>query len=115
MTPLTVDSIREFNTRFHGDFLQPGSEDYDTARKVWNGMIDRRPACIARCKSTGDVQAAIRFARDNDLRIAIRGGGHNAAGLAVCDDGLVIDLSATRDVVVDPKARRARRWWRDLG
>ena len=71
-------------------------------------MIDRRPACIARCRSVDDVQAAIRFARDNDLPIAIRGGGHNAAGLAVYDGGMVIDLRGMRDVVVDPMARTAR-------
>ena len=103
-----ADRLREFSARFRGDLLRPGSEGYEAARVVWNGMIDRRPACIARCRSVDDVQAAIRFARDNDLPIAIRGGGHNAAGLAVCDGGMVIDLRGMRDVVVDPTARTAR-------
>jgi FAD/FMN-containing dehydrogenase len=102
------DSLRQFSTSFHGDVLRPDSDGYDTARKVWNGMIDRRPAVIARCKSVGDVQSAIRLGRENDVPIAIRGGGHNAAGLAVCDDGIVIDLGGMRDVVVDPERRVAR-------
>lgn len=105
---LSEDRLREFGTRFRGDLLRPGSDAYDVARKVWNGMIDRRPACIARCKSVDDVQAAIRFARENDLPFAVRGGGHNAAGLGVCDDGLVIDLGGMRDVVVDPARKIAR-------
>jgi FAD/FMN-containing dehydrogenases len=100
--------LSEFSDRFHGDLLRPGTDDYESARKVWNGMIDRRPACIARCRSVADVQQAIHFARANDLAIAVRGGGHNAAGLSVCDDGLVIDLGPMRDVVVDPVARTAR-------
>jgi len=102
------DPLRELGKRFHGDIMLPGSDEYDAARKVWNGMIDRRPACIARCKSIGDVQEALRFARDNELPVAVRGGGHNAAGLAVCDGGLVIDLGGMRDVVVDPERRIAR-------
>jgi FAD/FMN-containing dehydrogenase len=102
------DRLRDFSARFRGDLLRPGNEGFDAARVVWNAMIDRRPAAIARCRSVDDVQSAIRFARDNDLPIAIRGGGHNAAGLAVCDGGLVIDLRGMRDVVVDPTARTAR-------
>ncbi len=97
-----------FPATFRGDVLQPGTPEYDTARKVWNGMIDRRPAFIARCKSVSDVQAALRVARENDLLTAIRGGGHNAAGLGICDDGLVIDLGGMRDVLVDPARRTAR-------
>jgi FAD/FMN-containing dehydrogenase len=107
-SPISAERLREFSTRFHGDLLRPESAEYDSARKVWNGMIDRRPACIARCRTVADVQDAIRFARDNDLTIAIRGGGHNAAGLAVCDDGMVIDLSEMREVAVDPAKRIAR-------
>src|SRR5215208_1271199 len=105
---LSEDRLREFSTRFRGDLLHPKSPGYDAARVVWNAMIDRRPAVIARCKSVDDVQTAIRFGRENDLPIAIRGGGHNAAGLGMCDDGIVIDLSAMRDVVVDPARRTAR-------
>lgn len=112
MTPSTQtvssDRLRELADRFHGDIIRPGSDAYDVARKVWNGTIDRQPACIARCKSVADVQAALRFARENDLAVAVRGGGHNAAGLAVCDGGLVIDLGGMRDVVVDPKRRIAQ-------
>src|SRR4051812_924996 len=105
---LPDDRLREFGTSFHGQLIRPDSADYDSSRKVWNGMIDRRPAAIARCRTTSDVQQAIRFARDNSLPIAIRGGGHNAAGLAVVDGGVVIDLSSMRDVVVDAASRTAR-------
>ena len=105
---LSDERLREFGIRFHGDLLGPDSAAYDSARKVWNGMIDRRPACIARCRKTTDVQDAIRFARENSLPIAIRGGGHNAAGLGVVDDGVVIDLSGMRDVSVNVAKRTAR-------
>jgi FAD/FMN-containing dehydrogenase len=92
---------------FRGRLIRADQADYDLARAVWNGAISRRPRLIARCTGTGDVVAAVRFARDHDLEIAIRGGGHNVAGTAVCDDGIVIDLSAMRGVRVDPAARRA--------
>src|SRR5215475_3421136 len=87
---------------FRGRLISADHADYDVARGVWNGAIDRRPRLIARCVGTADVVAAVRFARDHDLEIAIRGGGHNVAGTAVCDDGIVIDLSAMRGVRVDP-------------
>ena len=92
---------------FRGRLIHPDHADYDEARAVWNGTIDRRPRLIARCIGAADVVAAVRFARDHDLEIAIRGGGHNVAGTSVCDDGLVIDLSAMRGVRVDPAGRRA--------
>jgi FAD/FMN-containing dehydrogenase len=92
---------------FRGDLITPDHHDYDDARAVWNGTVDRRPRLIARCSGTADVAAAVRFARDNDLEIAVRGGGHNVAGTAVCDDGIVIDLSAMRAVSVDPVERIA--------
>jgi FAD/FMN-containing dehydrogenase len=92
---------------FRGELLLPASPGYDTARRIWNGAIDRHPACIARCTGSADVAAAVRFARERDLEIAVRGGGHNVAGTAVCDDGIVIDLSAMRAVSVDPVERRA--------
>jgi FAD/FMN-containing dehydrogenase len=92
---------------FRGALITAGHPDYDIARAVWNGAIDRRPRLIARCIGAADVVAAVRFARDNDLEIAIRGGGHNVGGTAVCDDGIVIDLSAMRAVRVDPAGRRA--------
>jgi FAD/FMN-containing dehydrogenase len=92
---------------FRGPLISAGHPDYDSARAVWNGAIDRRPRLIARCIGTADVAAAVRYARDHDLEIAIRGGGHNVAGTAVCDGGIVIDLSAMRAVRVDPAGRRA--------
>ena len=92
---------------FRGRLIKAGDADYDSARKVWNGAIDRYPRLIARCIGTTDVVAAVRFAQHHDLEVAIRGGGHNVAGTAVCDDGIVIDLSAMRGVRVDPKGRSA--------
>jgi FAD/FMN-containing dehydrogenase len=92
---------------FRGRLISAGDADYDSARAVWNGAIDRRPRLIARCIGTADVVAAVRFARDHDLEIAVRGGGHNVAGTAVCDEGIVIDLSVMRGVRVDPAGRRA--------
>jgi FAD/FMN-containing dehydrogenase len=91
-----------------GDLLLPDSPRYEEARHVWNGMIDRRPAAIARVRTTADVVAAVNFAREHGLEIAVRGGGHNAAGLAVVDDGLVIDLTEMNQVQVDPERRIAR-------
>jgi FAD/FMN-containing dehydrogenase len=93
---------------FSGDLIAPDHDGYDDARAVWNGSVDRRPRLIARCRGTADVAAAVRFARHRDLAIAVRGGGHNVAGTAVCDGGLVIDLSAMRAVAVDPFDRTAR-------
>ncbi|HEX6023819.1 MAG TPA: FAD-binding oxidoreductase [Solirubrobacter sp.] len=90
-----------------GELVLPTDPGYDSARTIWNGAIDRRPACIARCAGVADVVAAVRFAREHDLEIAVRGGGHNVAGTAVCDDGIVIDLSAMRAVWVDPAGRTA--------
>ena len=92
---------------FRGRLISAGHADYDIARAVWNGAIDRRPRLIARCIGTADVVAAVRFARKHDLEVAIRRGGHNVAGTAVCDDGIVIDLSAMRAVRVDAVGRRA--------
>ena len=92
---------------FRGDVIVPSHPDYDDARAVWNGTVDRRPRLIARCRGTADVAAAVRFARDCDLEIAVRGGGHNVAGTAVCDGGMLIDLSAMRAVSVDPVERTA--------
>jgi len=91
-----------------GSVLLPSDAGYEEARRVHNGMIDRRPALIVRCHGTADVRAAVRFGREHGLEIAVRGGGHNVAGNAVCDGGIVIDLSAMRGVHVDPQGRRAR-------
>ncbi len=93
---------------FAGALLRPGDDGYDDARKVWNGAIDRRPAYIARCSGVDDVVAALRFARQRDLPLAVRSGGHGVAGTAVCDDGVVIDLSLMKDVTVQPSSATAR-------
>jgi FAD/FMN-containing dehydrogenase len=92
---------------FRGGLITPEHPDYDDARAVWNGMVKRRPRAIARCTGAADVAAAVRFARDRNLEIAVRGGGHNVAGTAVCDDGMVIDLSPMRAVWVDAAERTA--------
>lgn len=104
-----VATLREALTaHFHGQLLDPAHPEYHEARKVWNGAIDRYPALIARCQSVSDVVTAIRFARDQDLLVSVRGGGHNVAGTAVCDGGLVIDLSAMKGLRVDPVTRTGR-------
>ena len=91
-----------------GTLVLPTDASYDSVRRVHNGLIDRRPAIILQCRGTADVQAAVRAAREHGLEIAVRGGGHNVAGNAMCDGGLVIDLSLMRGVQVDPKVRRVR-------
>jgi FAD/FMN-containing dehydrogenase len=111
-------AVQRLRTRFRGALLAPGEEGYDEARRVWNGAIDRRPALIARCAGADDVVEAVRFARDRDLLVSVRGGGHSVAGHGVCDDGLMIDLSLMKAVRVDPAARTARAagglLWSDL-
>jgi FAD/FMN-containing dehydrogenase len=104
-TPATFEA---FKTRLRGELLQANDADYETARKVYNGMIDRYPRLIARCANVADVIAAVHFARDNDMLVAVRGGGHNGGGLGTCDDGLVIDLSSMKGIRVDPTARTVR-------
>jgi FAD/FMN-containing dehydrogenase len=100
--------VNEFESHLRGHLIRPGDADYEAARKVFNGMIDKRPGLIARARDVADVITSVNFARDNDVTVAIRGGGHNAGGLGICDDGLVIDLSLMRGVRVDPAARTAR-------
>ena len=100
-------AIIEFKLQFRGTVLRPGDAAYDEVRQIWNAMIDRRPAMIARCTSAGDVVSAVAFARQHNLVVSIRGGGHNIAGNAVCDDGLMIDLSLMKKVHVDTNARTA--------
>lgn len=103
---LQSTKIDAFKGKFRGEVVSPGDEAYDDARKIWNAMIDKRPALIVRCTTTSDVVLAVNFARDNGLLLAVRGGGHNIAGSAMCDDGIVIDLSQMKAASVDPAARR---------
>lgn len=104
---MSTQALTRFRRQFGGDVIVPGSELYDAARKVWNGMIDRRPAVIARCRSAADVACAIALARQEHLPLAVRGGAHNVAGSATVDDGLVIDLSLMKSIDVEPAAQRA--------
>ncbi|MFQ6028885.1 MAG: FAD-binding oxidoreductase [Dehalococcoidia bacterium] len=105
---LNEASVEEFKTSLRGDLLSPDDGGYDDARIVWNGMIDKRPALIAQCAGVADVINAVNFARTNNLRVAVRGGGHNIAGNALCDGGIVIDLSPMKGLRVDPVKRIAQ-------
>ncbi|HEY4109345.1 FAD-dependent oxidoreductase [Puia sp.] len=109
---MTTTMITDLRTRLRGSLLQPGDKGYDNARKVYNGMIDKYPAFIARCANVADVIESVKFAQENQLLIAIRSGGHNGAGLGVCNDGLVIDLSALKGIHIDPHERTA---WVEAG
>jgi hypothetical protein len=100
--------LSALETSFRGQLVRPGDSGYDEHRKVWNGSIDRSPALIARCAGVADVVAAMRFARDSGLRVAVRGGGHSFPGLSVCDGGIVVDLGPMRGIRVDPQTRTAR-------
>jgi FAD/FMN-containing dehydrogenase len=101
-----AEKIEELKMNHKGMVLLPSDGAYEEARKIWNGMIDKHPALIARCTSTADVVAAVNFARDNGMLLSIRGGGHNIAGNAMCDDGIVIDLSEMKAAKVDPDTQR---------
>jgi hypothetical protein len=100
--------VEVFKANLRGPVVQPEDEGYDATREVYNAMIDKRPALVARCADVADVISAVNFGRENDLLVAIRGGGHNGAGLGVCDNGLVIDLSRMRGIRVDPASRTVR-------
>ena len=108
MTQTAIGGIGEFRARMDSRVFTQADPGFDDTRRVWNAQIDRRPAVIARCASAGDVAAAIGFARERQLEISVRGGAHNTAGIAVCDGGMMIDLSLLNAVTVDPAARRAR-------
>lgn len=107
MAHVQSDDLVSFRAAFGGRVITPDDADYDSARSVWNGDINRRPAMIARCSGTTDVAAAIAFARRHALEFTVRGGGHNYGGYAIADGALMIDLSGMRQVTVDPAARRA--------
>lgn len=109
-TMLTLEEtvVQELATHLRGALLRPGDAGYELARAVYNGMIDRHPALIARCVDVADVIATVNFAREQQLTLAVRGGGHNGPGLGTCDDGLVVDLSSMRGIRVDPVARTVR-------
>ena len=102
---LNDNSIADFKANLRGRLIQPGDNDYDDSRKVYNGMIHKKPRLIARCAEVADVISSVNFGRENELLVAIRSGGHNAGGLGICDDGLVIDLSPIKYTRVDPTAR----------
>src|SRR4029453_574878 len=98
---LNAEHIENFGRSFRGKLIQPAHADYDSARRVWNGNVDRRPALIARCTGVADVQNAVNFARVHGLRVSVRGGGHSAPGYGTNDGGFVIDLSPMKGIRVD--------------
>ncbi|MCO1575100.1 FAD-binding oxidoreductase [Crossiella sp. SN42] len=108
MQSTQIDLAAVLRTSFRGEIVLPGDEDYDEARRIWNGTIDRRPALVARCADEDDVRAAVRLAREHGLVVAVRGGGHSMAGHSTCDGGIVIDLSAMSAVRVSKARQRAR-------
>ncbi|MEA2457478.1 MAG: hypothetical protein QOC95_450, partial [Thermoleophilaceae bacterium] len=101
-------AVEQLGEAMRGDVLHPGSPGYDEARMVWNGLIDRRPAVIARCAGVADVIQAVDFARANAMEVSVRGGGHSAQGYGTNDDGLVIDLSPMKGIRVDPESHTVR-------
>jgi len=105
---VSKDAIDAFAAQVRGDLIQPGDDAYDGARRIWNALIDKHPGAILRCVGAADVIAGVNFARENDILVSVRGGGHNVGGRALCDDGLVIDLSGMRGVFVDPKTSTVR-------
>jgi FAD/FMN-containing dehydrogenase len=115
---ISTTTIEKFGQGLRGQLLRPDASGYDAARTIWNAMVDRRPAMIVRCAGAADVVRSVDFAGEHGLLLSIRGGGHNVAGNAVCDGGLMIDLSSMKGIRVDPRARTVRAeggcTWRDL-
>src|SRR5918995_1440835 len=105
---LDIPALESFRASFRGELVLPSDETYERARRVWNGAIDRRPALIARCSGVVDVVRAVEFARERELLLAVRGGGHNVAGHATCDGGIVVDLSPMRGISLDLARRTVR-------
>ena len=116
--PSLAETVSQFAATFNGQLLLPVDVGYDTARRVHNGLIDKRPALIARCQGVGDVSDAVKIARALNLEVAVRGGGHNVAGRATIDGGLMIDLAPMKGIHVDAKARTVRAQggvlWKEL-
>src|SRR5689334_1518649 len=98
-------NLEPLRTALRGQFITRDSAEYDSARRIWNGMIDKRPLAIIRPQGVADVIPTVQFAAEHNLLLAIRGGGHNAAGLATCDDGLVLDMGSMRGAIIDPRRR----------
>jgi len=104
---MATQAITDFEASLRGKLIQPGNNDYNSARKVYNAMIDKHPALIVQCADIADVINSVNYARDNNLLLAIRGGGHNGGGLGICDNGLVIDLSLKNGIHIDSQAKTA--------
>src|SRR5215831_17896692 len=104
--------LQDLKGHLHGELICPNDHDYDAARRVWNGMIDKYPSAIARCADVVDVVAAVRFARDQHMLVAVRSGGHSVSGSSVCDGGMVIDLSRMKGIWIDPVKQTA---WAQAG
>ena len=107
MARIQNEAVAELKSKVRGEVLLPRDPGFDAARTIWNAMIDRKPALIVRCAGVSDVMRSVAFARSQELAVSVRGGGHNIAGSALCDDGLMIDLSAMKSVRIDPQTRRA--------
>ena len=105
---LSPENITQFEAVLRGNLIHPNDPSYEEVRQLYNGMIDKRPRLIAQCVNAADVMAAVNFGRENDLLIAVRGGGPNGPGLGSCDDGLLIDLSLMKSVHVNPQKRTVR-------
>src|SRR5258705_7878883 len=105
---LDATAVDDLRSRMRGSLLTAADDGYDAARRIWNAMIDKRPALIARCAGAADVFEAVRFAAAHEMLVSVRGGGHNVAGTAGCDNGLMVDLSPMKGIRVDPVARTAR-------
>lgn len=104
--------LTNLQNNLRGKLIRPGDADYETARKVYNGMINKRPASIVQCADVADVITCVNCGRENNICVAIRGGGHNAGGLGICDDALVIDLSAMKGIHIDIEEKRY--WFREV-
>jgi FAD binding domain len=104
---VSENRIEEFRLAFRGKVIRPGDAAYDPARRIWNASVDKRPGIIARCSGAVDVVNAVNFARENELLVAVRGGGHNVGGRALCDGGIVVDLSCMRGIHIDARNRTA--------